>query len=476
MLVTIVCRIACLLALVSSNIAIGSELTVSTPDINSAQPAGTNAPAWLFVQAGHLLAVPGHPFLGPSTVVIHDGVIIRVAPGFVGPDSEVAASGKPAQLVDLRNAYVLPGLIDAHVHLQDERILENVWEDRIKMFRYAAEYRAFRSIRNALTVVEHGFTTVRSAGDGSDLTFAMRQAALDGYVVAPRLRVAGAAIGPTGTQNDPQSWPFRSEVRDFLSREERHAVCDGVEDCRRAVRYIAARGAEWLKIKASGGVEVLFPNRRDPRFFKDELDDMVNTAHDLGLRVMAHAISAESIKRCLRAGVDSIEHGSTLDDEAIGLFKQKGAYLVPTLLAVSDWAAVATDSRGVPPSVVKSIRQAAFDSVRRAYKAGVPIALGSDTGFSPHARGSHEFELLVEAGLTPTDAIRAGTTVAARLLGLEQTIGTLEVNKAADLVATESNPLEDISELTRVKFVMQGGVVRLNKLTHAEDHQKAPRT
>ncbi len=453
---------------VASMLGVGAAVASGTGDSfaatsNSGKPGPDAAPDWTLVQAGHLLAIPGQAALEARTLVIHQGRIVRILQGFAGPDSVPEAVGKSVRTIDLQGAYVLPGLIDAHVHLSEEHTLNNVWEERSKIFRDTDEYRGILTARHAETELQHGFTTVRGAGDNTRATFSLRRAAHDGYALAPRILTAGPLIGVTGSQDDPDGYPFRESIRGLFRSEQTGVVCNGAESCRQAARYTAAQGAEWVKILASGGVEVLLPGHSDPLMSEDEIAAIVRSAHELRLHVMAHAISTESVKRCLRAGVDSIEHGSRLDDEAIALFKKTGAFFVPTLVAVAEWAKAAPNSRGVTPEQAAAIRERAFEGVQRAYHAGVPIVLGSDVGYVAHESGSEEFILLQEAGLTAGDAIRAGTVVAARLLGLEGEVGTLEPGKSADLVAVAHNPLADIREMTHVGLVMQGGTVRFNE-------------
>lgn len=408
---------------------------------------------WTLVYAGALLAQPGRAPLSEATVIVADGRIAEVRSGYVEP-AEVSDQAE-VEVVDLRDSFVLPGLIDAHTHITSE---------------YSAGIRLQRLQRsdaaNALLGVEYarrtllaGFTTVRNVGSGGEAAFALRDAIRDGIVPGPRMLVAGESISPTGGHSD-STIGYRPRLFEMPGALE--GICDGVSACRKAVRAQVKRGADLIKLTATGGVLSNTAAGTEQQFFQDELEAIVQTGHLLGRKVAAHAHGTKGINAALRAGVDSIEHGTYLDEESVRLFVETGAFLVPTVLAGKTVEERARIAGYYPPPVVKKaleVGPAIQAALARAFKGGVRIAFGTDSGVSSHGENGREFAYMVEAGMNEMQAIVAATSNGAELLGLSSEIGSVEPGKAADLIATERNPLVDITELQRVRFVMKRGVI-----------------
>jgi imidazolonepropionase-like amidohydrolase len=303
-----------------------------------------------------------------------------------------------------------------------------------------------------------GFTTLRDLG-GSGVNISLRNAINTGLVMGPRILTAGKSIATTGGHADPSNG-YRKEL-DFHPGPE-SGVVNGADECRQAVRQQYKNGADLIKITATGGVLSLAKDGKSPQFFDDELEAVIKTAKDYNMPVAAHAHGTEGIKRALRAGITSIEHGTYLDDECVTLFKQKGAWYVPTLIAGRS----TVDSARIPgfyPKVVEKkalvIGQDMMTAFRRAYKGGVKIAFGTDAGVFRHGENWREFTYMVEGGMKPVEALRSATLEASRLCGIEAETGTLEAGKAADIIAVRGNPDQDVAVLRQVPFVMMGGKV-----------------
>ncbi|MEM6537686.1 MAG: amidohydrolase family protein [Pseudomonadota bacterium] len=406
------------------------------------------------VYAGRLMAVPGQAVASNQTIVIKDGVVDRVVTGKLNR-AEVGASGEDTYTVhDLSDMFVMPGLIDGHVHLTGElgprQKLFYVERSNPDVAIVAAGY--------ARKTLMAGFTTVRDVGaGGGDAIFALRDGIARGDVVGPRVFASGYTISPTGGHG--QRHGYRADIMHLLDTS---GVCDGPAACRQAVRSQVRRTADHIKLVATGGVLSETAAGTGQQFFADELKAIMETAHSLGRKVTAHAHGADGIKAALRAGVDSIEHGTFADDETFALFKEKGAYLVPTALAGVTVGEIADRPNSFfPPSIrakAKVVGPGIIEMVRRAHAAGVPIAFGTDTGVSMHGQNAREFELLVDAGMTPTEAIAAATIHTSRNMGLDDRLGTIEPGKLGDLVAVTGDPLADISELRDIDFVMKEGI------------------
>ncbi|HEX6203727.1 MAG TPA: amidohydrolase family protein [Thermoanaerobaculia bacterium] len=417
----------------------------------AAPPAA--AAEWTVVHAGRLLAVPGGAAESRASVVVRDGRIVAVRPGFVAAGDVGAADGDTVEVLDLSRHFVLPGLIDAHVHLTGElgpeqKMLEVTRSDA------ATTLHSLPFLRRTL---DAGFTTVRDVGGPPEIVFALRDAVAAGIVAGPRIVAAGSSIAATGGHGDVHG--FREEI---LALWADSSICDGADDCRRAVRAQVKRGADVIKVTATGGVLSETAAGTDQQLFDDELAAIVATAHGLGRKVAAHAHGVDGINAALAAGVDSIEHGTYSDDESFRLYKENDAYLVPTLLAGATVLELAESADFMAPAVREKARRVGRemrDTVRRAHAAGVPIAYGTDSGVSRHGDNGREFLLLVQSGLSPMEAIATATVHAARLLGVDGDRGTLEPGKRADLVAVAGDPLTDVAVLLEIALVMQDGRV-----------------
>tara|TARA_R110000868_G_scaffold225999_2_gene478334 strand:+ start:2116 stop:3411 length:1296 start_codon:yes stop_codon:yes gene_type:complete len=397
------------------------------------------------IHAGHLLAVPGRAPADNQSILIRDGRIEAVEAGFVTPEG--------ATIIDLSDQFVLPGLIDSHVHLQGElspegRLLE-VTENSADL--------ALNAAHHGRTTLMAGFTTVQDVGGDLEASTGLRDAIRDGDVVGPRMRVSGPAVTPTGGHADVNG--FSTAVMDALTSR---SACNGPADCRRVVRELIRAGVDVIKITATGGVLSNTAAGVEQQFFDDELDSIVGAAHMMGRQVTAHAHGVTGVNSFLEAGGDSIEHGTYLDAASIRLFRSNNAYLVPTLLAGATVAEIASTADWMTPAVREkslSVGPIMLDMARRAHEGGVMIAFGTDSGVSRHGINAREFELLVEAGLTPMEAITTATVNAAAHLQMSDDIGTIEPGKYADIIAVASSPLDDVAALMSVGFVMQGGTV-----------------
>ncbi|MEZ5954116.1 MAG: amidohydrolase family protein [Hyphomonas sp.] len=397
------------------------------------------------IHAGYLLAKPGEGYLRRQTILVEDGRIVSVEAGYKsGP--------KGVPVIELRNSYVLPGLIDSHVHITSE----NGPDDRIKTFEDTTVDQAFDGAGYAYKTLMAGFTTVQDVGGSNDAVFGLRDAIAKGRVPGPRIRASGQPISVTGGHGDING--YSPAVMALFTGT---SICNGADDCRRAVRQQVKEGADLIKITATGGVLSNTRAGLEQQFSDDELAAIVEAAHAMGRKVTAHAHGKGGIEAALRAGVDSIEHGTYTDDETIALFKEHNATLVPTVLA----GATVTGWVNEPWLPEASRRKAAIvgplmqDMLRRAHEGGVSVAFGTDTGVSKHGDNAQEFALMVGAGFTPEEAIRAATVVAADHVEMAADIGSIEAGKLADIIAVDGDPLEDVTELESVDFVMKGGVV-----------------
>jgi imidazolonepropionase-like amidohydrolase len=419
----------------------------------AAQPAGRPGgdgpppPRYALVHAGRLLAVPGRQPEGPATIVVKGDRIERVAPGFIDAAAAGVPAGATVEVVDLRQRFVLPGLMDAHVHLRSEPSFSRRRSERGDRNPSTPAEAAVNAVIYARRNLAAGFTTVRDLGSDDQSVFAVRNAINAGRIVGPRILVAGSAIAVTGGHGDGTPWDQTADPAVRLA----DGTCDGADACRAAVRYQYKLGADVIKVTTTGG----FGSNTglEPQLFKDEIEAIIATAHLNGLKVAAHAYSPVAIKDAVRAGIDSIEHGFLLDDEGITLMKKAGTFLVPTLSASYPPPVFRVPN---PESVALRNQYRAFE---RAYAAGVPIAFGTDAGTFTHGDNVKEFELMVRFGMTPADAIRSATVTTAQLFGIEADAGTLEAGKLADLIAVDGDPLADVSVLRRIDFVMKSGRV-----------------
>lgn len=410
--------------------------------------------ASLVVQAGQLLDRPGAPARGAATLLIDDGVVVEVRDGFHGPE----AFNRPgARVVDLRDRFVLPGLIDSHVHLTSD--VGGVAGQLAEVQRGAAD-NALEAAANARKTLDAGFTTVRNLGDGDGEIRALRDAINAGKLPGPRILTANTSISATSGHGDP-TLGYRDDLHAALDTNGN--VCDGVESCRRAVRRQIAQGADVIKLSITGGVNSRIGAGLGAQMFEDEARAVVETARMYGKKVAVHAHGADGINLALRLGVDSIEHGTLLDDAGLKLFRDSGAYYVPTLSTVNGYLErLEANPDAYTGEVLKKVQWRigiTGKALERAVPAGVRIAFGTDAGVSLHGRNADEFALMVKHGMTPAQAIVAATRNAADLLGLGDRIGSLEPGKQADLIAVRGDPLADVGVLRQVEFVMKGGDV-----------------
>ena len=400
-----------------------------------------------YVQAGRLLAVPGTAMRGPSTIIVDGGRIVAVREGHVPPP-------EGATLIDLRGQTVLPGLIDSHVHLATDRGGE---AGLVAFMREEPQMNALEAQMNGMKTLRAGFTTVRNLGD-SGATLALREAIRRGWVQGPRIIDAGESISTTGGHMDGRGALNDDLVAHLPSPEY---LCDGIDACRKVVRRQIDRGADVIKFATTGGVNS--GTGLATRMFEDEARALVATAHAYGRKVAVHAHGADGIKLALRAGADSIEHGTVMDDEILRMMKKQGTYYVPTLSTVNCYLErLAANHNAYAPEVRKQIDWRigiTGQSLAKAVPAGVKIAFGTDAGVAKHGRNADEFELMVKWGMTPAEAIKAATVNAADLLGLASEIGTIEAGKSADLIAVTGDPLTDVRVLKTVGFVMARGEV-----------------
>jgi imidazolonepropionase-like amidohydrolase len=410
----------------------------------AAQPAQQT----ILIHAGQLLDRPGQRPRGNSTIVVRGGKIAEVRDGFSAP-----AAGE--RVVDLRDRYVLPGLIDMHVHLYSEG---DPLKARLEGQTRDYEDSVLIAARNARITLEAGFTTVRDLGGEARGIATLRDFINAGELPGPTVVPAGRMVSVSSGHGDVNGL---NRTMTQAYRADADSVCNGAEGCRQAVRNQISQGAEVIKFAATGGVNSNVAGGLARQMFDDEMKAIVDTARSFGRKATAHAHGKDGIDSALRAGVDSIEHGSFIDDETVALFKRTGAYLVPTMLAPV--AALAQARRGdrPPASLVKAEEAAAAArfSHQRAFKAGVKVAFGTDSGVPPHGINAQEFKLMVDAGMAPMAAIQTATVNAAELLGRSASLGTIEAGKDADIIAVAGDPVADVTRLERVDFVMRRGTV-----------------
>jgi imidazolonepropionase-like amidohydrolase len=413
-----------------------------------AQPAAVRV---TFIHAGALLDRPGQPPRGPSTVVIRNGRIEAIRDGHVAPTNG-------ASLIDLKNAFVLPGLIDAHVHIfaDDDKV-----RARAEALNRDLEDTLLIAVDNARRTLEAGFTTVRDLGSDIHSVTALRDGIASGLVAGPTIVAAGFAISGQGGHADGANNVNR-DIEE-LRRSRATNNCSGADDCRRVVRLQISQGADCIKFTATGGVLSNVAGGLGRQMFDDEMKAIVDTAHLFGRKVAAHAHGNDGIAAALRAGVDSIEHATFTSAETNALFKSGNAWLVPTMVAPHAAVAQARAGARSAATLVKAEETILVhnDNIAKAIKDGVRIAFGTDSGVSDHGKNAKEFALLVKAGMTPGAAIRAATIDAATLLDRASQIGSLEPGKQADIIAVATSPLDDVTVLEHVRFVMRQGVVHL---------------
>lgn len=415
--------------------------------------AQTEPKGLVILHCGQLLAEPGQEPMNEATVVIQNGVITNVLNGIAFID---AAPGMPQNThIDLMDKFVLPGLIDCHTHLTFElppmqmRLRKQLTED--------ATYEAVDGTHNARKTLMAGFTTVRNVGSGGAAIYALRNRINEGVIPGPRILAAGKTISVTGGHGD-----LTNGINPALSPAltATQGIANGPDEFRHATRERIRQGSDLIKITSTGGVLSNTAAGLGQQMFDDEIEAVVQTAHMMGRKVACHAHGTDGINAALRAGVDSIEHGTFLDESSIALFKQTGAYLVPTIHAGKFVGEKASDPAWFNPAIkekAEAVGPIIQDALARAHKAGVKVAFGTDVGVGAHGTNALEFVYMVEAGFTPADAIKAATVNAADLCGIGDTVGKLTKGYQADIIAVDTNPLDDITSLQNVTFVMKGG-------------------
>ena len=424
-----------------------ARLAVTVAALGIALPALAQQPGLVTViHAGTVITEPGKAPLRNASVIVRGGKIESVQPGF----TEVA----DAKIVDLRNSTVLPGLIDMHVHLIG---LDDRFQARLQRVNREDADEAFTGLLNARKTLLAGFTTVRDLGAEPRIIIPLRNALATDEFAGPTIVSAGRMVSVSGGHGDARN----GLNREAASTVRTNNVCNGAEDCSRAVREQVSGGADLIKIAATGGVLSNVAGGLNQQMTEEEMRSVVRTAHMFGRKVAAHAHGVDGINAALRAGVDSIEHGTFTNDETFRLYKQTGAYYVPTLLAPA--AALADGKRGaLTPAQYEKAQAAAGNakiSLARAVREGVKIAFGTDTGVSKHGDNAQEFALMVDAGMSPEAAIRAATVGAADLLGRSDRIGTIAAGKDADIIAVDGDPFANVRLLESVGFVMKHGQV-----------------
>lgn len=396
------------------------------------------------IYAGHVITDAAKSAEGPSTVIVTNDRIVSIAPGRVAPPAG-------AEVVDLGDKTLLPGLIDLHVHLTG---------DPGGDYRSEAvdpdEWGVVVGAKNARVTLRAGFTTVREAGSAQYTAFSLRRGTAEGYIEGPRIIAAGPPLAIIGGHGDTTG--FREDVHAVL---DQGYTCTGAVECAEKVRKASRAGADVIKITATGGVLSQQGRGLGAHFSNAEMESIATTAHSLGLKVMAHAHGARGIESAAAAGIDSIEHGTFADEAALKVMKAKGTYMVPTLMAFEGIRERL--GKGIyTPTVEEKVRMTLSEvgkAMARAKEMGIPIAFGTDAGVFEHGRNAGEFALLVKYGLTPREALASATTVAARLLSMEEEIGRIAPGLSADMIAVDGDPLTDVRTLETVDWVMARGRV-----------------
>jgi imidazolonepropionase-like amidohydrolase len=421
----------------------------------AAAPAPAAPARAAIIHAGTLLSVPGQAPQSNVTVVVDQGLIKEIRPGFAA----ASALALPADttVVDLTKLFVMPGFIDLHVHLSSggER-------GRDLSLRKPEAYFSLLAYRSATASLMGGFTTVRDLGSAGYTIFALRDAIDDGIVTGPRIIASGDPISPTNGHADNHA--LRQEIMDAMPRL---GVCDGADDCRKAVRNAVKRGADVIKVMASGGTLDASNSGTGQQFTDEELKAIADTAHALGRKVTAHAHAKEAVDACIRAGFDSIEHGMWADEQTLRTMKAKGIWLVPTVATITfvgdtPEKLMAGPLKDLPPvSMAKVLKLGTQPRklVNLAHRIGTPIALGTDAPLVPHGQNAYEMVDYVLNGMTPMEALMTGTVNAAQAAGVADTVGKLAPGMAADLIAMTQSPLDDIHAVMNVAFVMRDGAI-----------------
>jgi imidazolonepropionase-like amidohydrolase len=427
---------------------------IATPVLAAEPPARGELAV---VQCAHLLDPAAGKLLGETTLVIEAGRIREMHPGAAGAryQAEAKAQGRDYRFANLIGQTCLPGLIDAHTHLTSETSPTGYTDQ----FRWNTADYAIRSTVYARRTLLAGFTTVRNLGDNANESIALRNAIDAGIVPGPRIFTAGVPIGSTGGHADPTDG-YRQDLAGNPGPKD--GIINSAADAWKAVRQHYKDGVDLIKIMPSGGVLDESASADNPQMTLEEIKAVVAAAHDYGFTVAAHAHGAEAIRRAVLGGVDSIEHGTFMDDADMQLMKEHGTWYVPTIIAGKYVEQMASKPGYYPPQVARKAKQVGpiiQATAGRAYKAGVKIAFGTDASVYPHGQNAKEFEYMVQAGMPPMFVIQAATTHAAELLHKSDVLGQIQPGRAADVVAVPGNPLEDITALQRVSFVMKDGTI-----------------
>jgi imidazolonepropionase-like amidohydrolase len=413
-----------------------------------ATAAAANAETYA-IQAGHLIVDAAQPERGASTVIVDNGRITRVENGFTAPAGAI--------VVDERSRTVMPGMTDVHVHLTDTS--GQPWYEGFTK-KYSVPYSATVGLTHALEMAQGGFTTVRDLGGDTSAVIAVRDAVTEGRFPGPRIKVAGAPLSMIGGHAD-EATGLPPELAEAVNEAHLNpSVCTGPEECQKVVRGLAAAGVDVIKIMATGGV--LDPGTRglEQHFTDEEMKAICDMAHFMGLKVAAHAHGARGIDAAVRAGVDSIEHGTFIDAQGVKDMKARGTYYVATLMAFSGVKGLIGTGKLAPASEAKAQQTFAVwgKGLNMAYRGGVHIALGTDSAVAPHTQANREVELMVtKGGMSPRDALIAATKGGPDLMGLSAETGTLDPGKSADLIAVDGDPLVDPTAVQRVGYVMAQG-------------------
>jgi len=399
------------------------------------------------LHVGNLLDTDNGEISKAVTIRIKGNKILEVTKGYATPK-------KNDQIVNLKQSYVMPGFMDMHVHLAQEYVPKAERRSKIE-----PEYRALFAANAASKTLMAGFTSVRNLGDGGMETISLRDAIKEGLVIGPRIFTSGKTIATTGGHGDPTNGMPKDN---YSPPSPEEGVIDSPEDAKKAVRQRYKDGADGIKITATGGVLSVAKSGENPQFTNEELNSIVATANDYGLWTAAHAHGKEGMKRAVIAGINSIEHGTYMDQEVMDLMKSKGTYYVPTIMA-GDWVAEKAKIPNFFPALVKpkakKIGPQIQSTFAKAYKAGVKIAFGTDSGVSAHGDNWQEFILMTNAGMTNQDALKSATIETAKLLRIEDKLGQIKPGMLADIIAVQQNPVEDISTVENVIFVMKDGVI-----------------
>ena len=399
------------------------------------------------LHVGNLLDTNNGEISKAVTIRIKGNKILEVTKGYATPK-------KNDEIVNLKQSYVLPGFMDMHVHLAQEYVPKAERRSKIE-----PEYRALFAANAASKTLMAGFTSVRNLGDGGMETISLRDAIKEGLVIGPRIFTSGKTIATTGGHGDPTNGMPKDN---YSPPSPEEGVVDSPEDAKKAVRQRYKDGADGIKITATGGVLSVAKSGENPQFTDDELNSIVATANDYGLWTAAHAHGKEGMKRAVIAGINSIEHGTYMDQEVMELMKSKGTYYVPTIMA-GDWVAEKAKIPNFFPALVKPKAEKIGPQIQstfaKAYKAGVKIAFGTDSGVSAHGDNWQEFILMTNAGMTNQDALKSATIETAKLLRIEDKLGQIKPGMLADIIAVQQNPVEDISTVENVIFVMKDGVI-----------------